>query len=41
MTEDDDAADDVLTAYDDGFSRGVSDEAVRSARAMLGEGESS
>lgn len=37
MSEEDDAADDVLTAYEDAFSRGVSDEAVRSARAMLGE----
>ena len=35
MSEDDDAADDVLRAYEDGFSEGVTDEAERSARAML------
>jgi hypothetical protein len=35
MDEDDDAADDLLTAYEDGFSRGVMDEVERSARAAL------
>jgi hypothetical protein len=37
VDEEHDAADDVLRAYEDGFARGVEDEAVRSARAMLGE----
>ncbi len=36
LDEDDDAAEDVLRAYEDAYSRGVEDEAVRSARAMLG-----
>lgn len=35
LDEDDDAAGDVLRAFEDGFSRGVQDEAVRSATALL------
>lgn len=35
MTEDDDAADAILTAYEDGFSSGVVEEVERSARAVL------
>jgi len=35
MTDDDDAADDILSAYEDGYDEGVIDEAERSARAML------
>ena len=34
MSEDDDAADDILRAYEDGFSEGVMDEVTRSARAI-------
>jgi hypothetical protein len=41
MNEDDDAASDVLSAYEDAYGRGVEDEAVRSARALLGAGEQS
>jgi hypothetical protein len=37
VDEDADHAEDVLRAYEDGFSRGVTDEALRSARVMLGE----
>ena len=33
---DDDGADEILSAFEDGYSRGVVDEAVRSARALLG-----
>lgn len=36
LTEDDTAADDLLTAYEDGYAEGVMDEAERSARALLG-----
>ena len=35
LDEDDDAAEEVLQAFEAGFSRGVQDEAVRSARAVL------
>lgn len=35
LDEDDDLADEVLTAYEAGFSRGVQDEAVKAARALL------
>lgn len=35
LTEDDDAAEDILRAYEEGFSRGVVDEAQRSAYAIL------
>jgi hypothetical protein len=35
MSEDDDAADDVLGAFESGFSRGVEDEVVRAARIQL------
>jgi hypothetical protein len=38
LNEDDDAADDVLTAYESGFARGVADEVERAALAMLPEG---
>ena len=37
LDEHHDAADDVLRAFEDGYDRGVQDEAVRSARAMLAE----
>lgn len=37
MAEDDPATDDVLTSYEDGFARGVTDEVTRSARAILPE----
>jgi hypothetical protein len=37
VEEDDDCAEAVLSAYEEAFSRGVEDEAYRSARAMLGE----
>jgi hypothetical protein len=36
LDADHDAADDVLRAFEDGYERGVKDEAVRSARALLG-----
>ena len=36
IDEDSDGADDVLRAYEDAFSRGVTDEACRSAQAFLG-----
>jgi hypothetical protein len=36
MDEDDDAADGVLRAFQDGYCRGVEDEACRSARSLLG-----
>lgn len=35
LDEEHDAADDVLRAFEDGYSRGVVDEVVRSARAIL------
>lgn len=35
VDEDDDAADDILSAFEDGFSSGVEDEVVRSASAVL------
>jgi hypothetical protein len=41
IEEDADHAEDVLRAYEDAYSRGVTDEACRSARAMLGEGVAS
>jgi len=37
LGEDDDGADDVLAAFEEGFARGVIDEVTRSARAILGE----
>lgn len=37
VDEDAEYADAVLSVYEDAFSQGVADEAVRSARAMLGE----
>jgi hypothetical protein len=36
LSEDTEDADDVLSAYEDGFGRGVMDEAVRSASAIAG-----
>jgi hypothetical protein len=36
MDEDDEDADDVLRVFEDGCSRGVEDDACRSARALLG-----
>jgi len=36
MDEDDARADDVLSAFEDGYSRGVVDEVARSARAIIG-----
>ncbi len=36
---DDDAADDVLAAFEDGFGRGVVDEVVRSAESVAGTQE--
>ena len=35
VDEDDDGADDVLSAYEDGFSRGAEEELVRACRAMM------
>jgi hypothetical protein len=35
MDDNDDAADDVLSAFENGYSRGVMDEAVRSAQAII------
>lgn len=34
LDEDGEAAEDVLSAFEDGYSRGVQDEAMRSARAV-------
>ncbi len=39
LTEDDDEADDVLRAYEDGYSAGVVDEVTRSCRAILPAGK--
>jgi hypothetical protein len=39
MTEDDEGAEDVLSAYEEGFSSGAEDEAVRLARAILPDDE--
>lgn len=35
LDEEHDAADEILRAFEDGYSRGVQDEAVRSARVLL------
>src|SRR5262249_48651513 len=39
MSGDEDYADDVLNAYEDGFSQGATDELVRVARVMTGGSE--
>ena len=36
LDEQHDAADEILSAFEDGYARGVQDEAVRTAEAMLG-----